>query len=197
MLATTLTAVLHARTNLEAAAQLRAAADTDALTGLINRRRMSDWMDRHVQAARQNSVPLTVLLIDVDHFKSINDRHGHAVGDAMLVEVGVALARTLRRDDVLARWGGEEFMALLPNADMTAARDIAERARQAVATMQPHAARGNVSVTVTIGIAQWSPGESLEATIHRADIALYQGKNEGRNRTSVQLDSVQARKIAV
>lgn len=196
LLATTMAAVLQARTNLEAAERLRVAADTDVLTGLINRRRMSDWMDRHVQNARREAQPLTVLLIDVDHFKTINDRYGHAVGDEVLIEVGARLGKTLRRDDVLARWGGEEFMALLPNADLAAAREIAERARLAVSATQL-SKRMATPVTVTIGIAQWSAGENFEATIHRADVALYQGKNDGRNRISTQIDSVYMHKIAV
>ena len=178
--AITSSASQYTKATAKAEAKLRRAADTDGLTGLLNRRRMSDRMQQAWQRASLEQRPLAVLLLDIDHFKLINDRFGHAVGDEVIVRVGQVLQQTVRREDLAARWGGEEFLVMLPGIAFAEAREVAERIRREIA--QTGFSDQRLQVTATIGLAEWQPGESLDATIHRADTMLYQGKHIGRNR---------------
>jgi diguanylate cyclase (GGDEF)-like protein len=171
-------AIMYERFVRDAEERLRAAAGTDALTGLLNRRRMSDQMHNELIRARKASGSFAVMLLDLDYFKDINDRYGHTSGDLVLAQVAAVLRRCVRDRDIVARWGGEEFLILLPSAGLHAAVDIAERIRSEV---RATVIRGDIHVSVTIGLAIWRDGENLEATIHRADTALYRGKHSGRD----------------
>jgi diguanylate cyclase (GGDEF)-like protein len=157
-------------------------ATVDELTGLRNRRWLDDAFDRQLARAVRTGQPMSVMMIDVDHFKQLNDEQGHAYGDAVLRRVAQTLAGGLRPQDLAARYGGEEFAVLLPGIGQENAVAIAERLREAVQ------ADGNAAgqpVTVSIGIASRSGDQPLTALLERADEALYRAKNAGRNRTAV------------
>jgi diguanylate cyclase (GGDEF)-like protein len=154
-------------------------AVTDRLTGLANRRGAEQVAKREIVRVRRFSAPLSFIVFDVDHFKSVNDTHGHGAGDQVLQRVGRAIAAQLRETDLAARWGGEEFLVLLPNTAVEAAHCCADRIRRAIAQVQmPYGG----SVTVSGGVAQLSAGESLPEVISRADVQLYAAKAAGRNR---------------
>ncbi len=163
-----------------AEAKLRRAAGTDALTGLLNRRRMADRMRQVANALSDQRRAVSVMLLDIDHFKAINDHYGHAAGDEVLVRVGYVLQHAVRQDDLVARWGGEEFLVLLPHATLAESYEIAERIRQEIAGMLFGTDQA-IRASVTVGVATWHERERLDATIHRADILLYDGKRRGRN----------------
>jgi diguanylate cyclase (GGDEF)-like protein len=164
----------------KAQAALRAMADTDPLTSLLNRRAMTDIVARqeaHVRRGRS----LSFVLCDIDHFKRINDTRGHEAGDAVLKAVSEALRQSVREVDHLARWGGEEFLAVLPDTDHAGAEGVAQRLRQAVEAIAV-AIGERIPVSITLGVATVQAGESADQAIARADAALYAGKRSGRNR---------------
>lgn len=160
--------------------RLRELATTDPLTRLLNRRALRERVAIEERRQQREPRPLSFVLADVDHFKAINDRHGHEVGDQVLVQVAGALREGVREVDHLARWGGEEFLIALPDTDEAAAALVAERLRQAVAGLHPPG-EGAGGITATLGIAQRAEGESPDQAISRADQALYVGKRAGRN----------------
>lgn len=165
--------------------ELRALAEKDALTGIPNRRYFFKQAARELDRARRTGAPLSAVMLDIDHFKRINDRHGHEAGDRILREIAQLLAGQLRTVDVLARTGGEEFAVLLPDTDAAAAKRAAERLRVAVERHR-HRLPGDQVVTVSAGVAQVLPGEaSVQHALSRADVALYRAKETGRNRTCV------------
>lgn len=178
--ATTSSASQYTMATAKAEAKLRSAAETDVLTGLLNRRRMTDRMLQAWERANAEHRPMAVMLLDIDYFKSINDRFGHSAGDDVIARIGQVLQKTVRRDDLVARWGGEEFLILLPDAALSVANEISERIRAEIA--RTSFSDSGLRVTATIGLAAWQEGETLDATIHRADTLLYQGKHQGRNR---------------
>jgi two-component system cell cycle response regulator len=151
----------------------------DPLTRLNNRRFLFSQLSALVSGARRHGRPLAVAMVDLDGFKAINDRHGHEVGDHVLVAAAEALQRALRAEDVLGRLGGEEFLALLPDTGAEAAGRAAERLRAAVAR-----AGGPVHVTASVGWAVLRDGEAPDDLVRRADSALYAAKSEGRDRVS-------------
>ncbi|HEY7063695.1 MAG TPA: sensor domain-containing diguanylate cyclase [Chloroflexota bacterium] len=167
-------------------------AATDPLTGLYNRRSLEQLLDRELDKAHRLRYPVGVLVIDVDHFKTVNDTLGHLQGDKALGSVGRALRRALRKIDALARFGGDEFVALLPGCDPTALRSVAEKLRAAVANRRPAGVRG-VPITVSIGGAA-AQGRDAEATalLEAADTALYRAKEAGRNRVVIAGDDAPA-----
>ncbi len=172
----------HLRSELAARnAELEKLARTDMLTGLANRRHADDMLRATVASARRHGRALTAALLDLDHFKSINDRYGHAAGDAVLREVGLRLASELREEDVAARWGGEEFLLLLP--DTPDGATTCERLRTAIADIPVLCSDGTrVPVTASLGWATWCEDEDAEVLVARADRALYDAKEAGRNR---------------
>lgn len=176
----TLVALLVARQFLDQ----RRNAQRDMLTALPNRQAMSELLQAEVQRARRLEAPFSVLLIDADHFKQINDRHGHAGGDRVLQHLSGVMNGTLRDIDRLGRWGGEEFVALLPATPVDAARVLAERLRERVAASPAPWAGGLVPLTVSLGAAQWQPGDDVQAVLQRADQALYRAKRAGRNQVA-------------
>ncbi len=168
----------------EALARIEALAHRDALTGLFNRRFADEVLLQAVQRQRrQPHPPLCVAIVDLDHFKRVNDRHGHAVGDAVLCAFAKVGLATLRNTDTLARWGGEEFLLILQASDLMAAELALERLRTAVAA-QPLALDGGDTLPYpfSAGLTAWRPGDALAHLLERADRALYQAKAEGRNR---------------
>ncbi len=154
-------------------------AVTDRLTGLTNRRGVEQILRRELSGAGRYGLPLSLVLLDVDHFKLVNDQHGHDVGDQVLRGVGRTLARQLRDSDTAARWGGEEFLLVLPSTGAEAGMICAERVRKAVgASPSPTGA----PVTISGGLVQYAAGETLEQVLGRADKNLYEAKHRGRDR---------------
>ena len=152
---------------------------TDGLTAVTNRRGFDLQLSARTTPSRQQKLPLSLVMIDVDHFKSINDSQGHATGDAVLKSLAQVLRGALRPDDVLARFGGEEFVALLPGCPLPEALAVAEKLRAAVET---HDFGFGRPVTASFGVAQFSAGQSPAALITAADVRLYAAKAAGRNR---------------
>jgi two-component system, cell cycle response regulator len=159
------------------AGELAVLARTDPLTGLHNRRHVEEHLAAALSAARRHRHPLSILFIDIDNFKAVNDRSGYEVGDAVLRAVGGRVRVALRAEDFLGRWGGEEFLAVLPMTDPAGALAVAERVRAAVATDPVH--RGT-RVTVSIGSA--SGGHDPADAVRRASRALQEAKRAGKNR---------------
>ena len=166
--------------------QLRQMAALDPLTNTYNRRSFMEEANRQISGAGSPYQALSVLVLDIDHFKLVNDAYGHAIGDDVLVSIVKTCNRTLRQTDIMARFGGEEFIILLPNTDMQVAQMIADRLRNAIETTPAPTDQGPISVTVSIGVASLSDGQAL--TIHdiikRADQAMYIAKQAGRNRVA-------------
>ena len=159
-------------------------ATTDSLTGVYNRRTFKELAEPQLSRSRRGHLPVSLLMLDLDHFKRINDTYGHLAGDDVLKAFAVLVRNCLRKEDLLARYGGEEFVVLLPGAAPPAAAILAERIREEVAA-RPFDANGHlVRVTVSQGVASEAGDTlpSLEAMLGRADEALYSAKNQGRNR---------------
>jgi diguanylate cyclase (GGDEF)-like protein len=167
-------------------------AETDVLTGLYNRRKLEQRLRDEIQRAQRSRQPLALLLLDIDHFKKINDNHGHAGGDAVLMALAGIFRREIRDVDLVARTGGEEFMFLLPDTDGNRARLVAERIREALAAGMiavPDGAR--IQITASVGVAGYPlDAGSAEALIANADRALYTAKQGGRNRVDVYAESL-------
>ncbi|MEY6434127.1 diguanylate cyclase [Thioalkalicoccus limnaeus] len=166
----------------QANAELQRLAVTDHLTGVWNRARFEDAMGAEVARATRYATPVSLLLVDIDHFKLINDTHGHLVDDRTLIELTHRLRDQVREVDVLARWGGEEFVVLMPHCGVRQAQQAAEKLR---ALVLDRSFPGVGSVTVSIGVADFQPPETSHAWIKRADDALYAAKVGGRNRVCV------------
>lgn len=163
----------------------RELATRDELTGLINRRAMLDLMALEHSRSLRSGRPLLLAQLDIDHFKPINDQHGHATGDRALQAFAGTVRASLRDTDVLARWGGEEFVLMLTDTSADQARGLLERIRQAVQALEIAHSAGSLQLTVSIGLAQHLPGDTVEHTLERADQALYRAKALGRNRVVV------------
>lgn len=163
-------------------AQLRHMASTDPLTGIANRRHFFELAERELIRAQREHTPLAICMVDIDLFKTLNDHHGHAVGDLVLTTVASCCASVLRETDIIGRYGGEEFVIALPQADLETATFIAERLRDKVSALQLPMLPLGQRLSVTVGISQVAPGETrLEPALQRADEALYTGKSRGRN----------------
>jgi diguanylate cyclase (GGDEF)-like protein len=158
----------------------------DELTGLPNRRGSMRRLEVLLSRARRHGQDLAVLLLDADHFKHVNDQHGHAVGDAVLHRLGAVLSERLRREDVIGRWGGEELIIALSDTAEEGAAALAEDLRAAVAAGPLEADGVPVALTVSIGVAGWH-GEELDALLLRADRAMYAAKDAGRDRVILGL----------
>ena len=161
---------------------LRRIASTDQLTGLLNRRSFSEIAERECARSRRGGHPLALALGDIDFFKKINDSYGHAAGDHILQSVSNLLQGAVRDYDYVARWGGEEFILLLPDTDLVLAARIVERLRELVASSHHSFEGRTIPVTMTFGIAQFAAEENWHMIVARADEALYRGKKDGRNR---------------
>lgn len=160
---------------------LRDAAMRDPLTGLGNRRFLMERLREEGERTQRLGRGFAVAIMDVDHFKAVNDAHGHETGDSVLQVIAQAVESGVRRYDHCGRWGGEEFLMLLPETPLEAARAIVERIRQAIADID-HVGEVRVSLTASFGLAEHRDGEDFSATVNRADQALYAAKAAGRNR---------------
>lgn len=161
--------------------QLRIEADTDALTGIANRANLLPRLAQELAHAVRDEQPLCVIMADLDHFKSINDSHGHQIGDQVLRDTAARMRAALRDFDLVGRYGGEEFIAVLRQADLETARQIAERVRQRIGGSPFQFVDLSLRITVSQGVALARTGDSVESLIARADAALYQAKQQGRN----------------
>ncbi len=166
----------------EALARIERIAVRDELTGLYNRRFLMDFLAREVDRVRRSGGGYAVCMIDIDHFKDINDKFGHGAGDAVLRHFASVVERAMRSIDVLGRLGGEEFLVVLPDASIAGARNCAERIRQAVEGSVFPGLPSDYHVTVTAGVVWSGPREMTTDLLARADAALYSGKAAGRNR---------------
>jgi diguanylate cyclase (GGDEF)-like protein len=160
-------------------------ANVDELTGLHNRRFILENFYQKVSSAKRYNQPLSILLIDIDYFKKVNDKFGHLVGDEVLMAVALDLDNGLRETDLIGRYGGEEFLALLPMADLAEAQAIAERLRLLVADNVAFQEKYGFGVTVSIGLVELTATETGLELIARVDKALYKAKNNGRNRVEI------------
>ncbi len=159
---------------------LRATSRTDALTGLANRRVLTERAETEMARSRRSGAPLSVAILDIDHFKAYNDEFGHLAGDQVLASISLLMADRLRGQDLLVRYGGEEFCTLLPDVDAIGGRVVVDELRALARTTPSHTV-----VTISGGVAQWDGAESFEALLERADQALYTAKRSGRDRTVV------------
>ncbi len=160
----------------------------DALTGVANRRSFFERAGHEFDRTRRHSTPMSIAELDIDYFKAINDRYGHAAGDEVLKSIGSISQRLLRKVDLFARIGGEEFAVLLPDTNLEGARYQAERLRQAIANYRTTTGRCSVTCTVSIGVATLKSSDtSVEDCLVRADLAMYRAKEKGRNRVEVDV----------
>jgi diguanylate cyclase (GGDEF)-like protein/PAS domain S-box-containing protein len=169
--------------------RVEVAAHTDYLTGALNRRGIDDLIAQEIERTERYGGTFSVILLDIDNFKTVNDEHGHQVGDRVLEAIVACLRLELRSVDQLGRWGGEEFLLLLPQVDGDEAARAAERLRERVAA-HPFAPAG--PVTISSGVATWRPGETQATLVARADAAMYRAKNGGRNAVVAEADDDRA-----
>jgi len=166
----------------ERTTELRLLATKDPLTGLLNRRHFFQLAEEECARCRRYDRPITVAMLDLDHFKKINDNHGHAIGDEALRLTAAAMRNELRQQDLICRYGGEEFVVLMPETDVQRGYEVQERIRAGIAQIDLRDGDQGVPLRVSIGMTQWHPPESIELAIERADANMYQAKSAGRNR---------------
>jgi diguanylate cyclase (GGDEF)-like protein len=166
----------------EALVRIEFLATMDELTGLANRRQLTRAMDQEARRADRTGACFCVAILDLDHFKRVNDLHGHAAGDAALRHFAHNSARIVRATDMLGRWGGEEFLLLMPDSALPSAVEGAQRLRRALAQAPLQHEQVTLALTLSAGVAQYKVGESVQQTIERADAAMYRAKVSGRNR---------------
>ena len=178
---------LHSLTGLlkERSQKLETAAFTDALTGMHNRRFFDEALTQYLAEFERIEKPVGLVLIDLDHFKAINDTHGHDIGDEVLRSVAYCLFEHTRFHDVVARIGGEEFAVIAPNLAQHDLHRFAEKLRSELSKLAIVIGEANLAITASIGAAVARPGDSVSAFIKRADVNLYQAKQSGRNRVSI------------
>ena len=167
--------------------QAKVEATLDSLTGVSNRRGFDEAVSALLREHPGGEAGPSVVLIDLDHFKQINDRYGHVFGDTVLKSVAMAIRSCVKGRDLVARYGGEEFVVLLPATALSGALALAEQIRTTISGARIRRGSSNESIgaiTVSLGVSSWLPGEPMEALIDRADQALYRSKSEGRNRVS-------------
>ncbi|WP_299795686.1 sensor domain-containing diguanylate cyclase [uncultured Shewanella sp.] len=157
-------------------------ASTDKLTGVANRQVFEEYFSKAMAEAGDNEAPISIILLDIDLFKDVNDTYGHNVGDLVIKTVSSILKNQLREKDAVCRWGGEEFLLLLPNLELSHAVDVAERIRGKIATRKIRVNEHEICVTVSLGVAEYNHSERPNELINRADVALYQAKEQGRDR---------------
>lgn len=165
--------------------QLKEMASTDQLTGLLNRRAMLPLMNHELRRAQRTTAPFSVILGDLDRFKKVNDTWGHDAGDLVLKETAQRLSDSLRHQDALCRWGGEELLVLLPDTDSEGACRVAEKLREAMAASPITSGDNQIHQTISLGVACFQNDGEVDSIVSRADDALYQAKSNGRNRVEV------------
>ncbi len=169
----------------EVSAELRKIAATDPLTGSANRRGLEEVANKELARAKRYHRPLSMMMLDLDHFKRVNDNHGHDAGDKVLVAFSEACRRSVRSEDLVARMGGEEFAIMLPETDSTATRILAERLLDKVRGLKVAVEKEAIRITTSIGIAEFHEGDDIAAILRRADEALYNAKQNGRDQVAV------------
>lgn len=157
-------------------------ATTDFLTGVGNKRAFDEFANSEIKRGRRYNIPVSVVIIDLDHFKLINDTHGHAVGDKVLIEIGAVLKRMTRQHDHIARLGGEEFGLLLTHTDLETGHAVAEAFRREIQSLTVSHGKSKIKITSSFGVAELLAEDSLETLMERADANLYRAKDTGRNR---------------
>ncbi|MEL0658061.1 diguanylate cyclase [Psychromonas arctica] len=163
--------------------QLQLISVTDPLTGAFNRRQFDLVGNEEFARCRRGAKPYTILMLDIDHFKVINDIYGHALGDEAIIETVSIIKQTIRQQDSLFRLGGEEFAIILPETSLTSSQKLAQRIRVSIENIEIHTALGNIKYTISIGVAEFSArDENITTTLKHADEALYKAKSLGRNR---------------
>jgi diguanylate cyclase (GGDEF)-like protein len=174
----------HTRDELKKALmELEKLATTDPLTGVYNRRQLFKIGEQELQRSQRHNRPLSILMLDIDHFKKINDLYGHSVGDQALIFLTETIIKSLRTSDFFGRFGGEEFVVILPETTLTEALDIAERLRRHIAEISFLSSGQFISLTVSIGVANFETSSAnFDYLLHKADQALYEAKHQGRNR---------------
>jgi diguanylate cyclase (GGDEF)-like protein len=176
--------------NAQLFSEVRDNSVKDALTGCMTRAHSLDVIDAELRRARRSQTPVSLIMLDLDHFKDVNDRYGHLCGDAVLAAVGKRMKEVLRGSDLKCRWGGEEFLVLLPETPLHGARRVADTLRREIAERPIPWAGEGLTVTASFGLAQTMPGEvNVEAVLARADQALYRAKNDGRNCVRIAAES--------
>lgn len=176
--------IVSARTTalVEANAELQALAHHDPLTGAANRRYFIEETEKNILRAQRYEEPLCICILDIDHFKAINDQYGHGMGDQVLKQLATLCQSLLRESDLFARWGGEEFVILLPGVDIHEALQVADKLRMAVASSPIRFGQLQIAVSFSAGVAQCRANEDLDSMLSRADQGLYRAKASGRNR---------------
>jgi diguanylate cyclase (GGDEF)-like protein len=165
---------------------LKNQATRDPLTALYNRRYFEEEVSKRITQSLKNNQDFSVLMVDADHFKKINDTYGHKTGDAVLIDLAQTCEKALREDDIVARYGGEEFVIFLSKVNAEKAQTVAERMRQSIANRIVRAEEGaEVKFTVSIGISSSAVSDNIETLIKTADEALYKAKSNGRNRSEI------------
>jgi len=168
--------------------KLERLANLDSLTGLYNRRAISGKLRDLINRANRYKEDFSLVMLDIDHFKKVNDRYGHLTGDEVLEKIATLVRRNIRNTDVVGRYGGEEFIIILPQTNLSSAWVIAERIRSIIENAEMKDPAGNVfTVTVSQGLSEWERGEDADALISCADEALYKAKARGRNRVQILL----------
>ena len=163
-------------------AELRLLATTDSLTNTLNRYRFFEVAEEECARCLRYNRPLVIAMLDLDHFKAINDRHGHAVGDDALRFTAKAIRRILRQQDRVCRYGGEEFVILMPETEARTGFNVLERVRGEIRNIELRSGEESVPVRVSVGVTKWHPPESIEQAIKRADENMYKAKAAGRDR---------------
>lgn len=172
--------------SIELQQEYRDKAERDALTGLHNRTWMDEVFPRQMELSERIGQKVTMVMIDVDHFKNVNDEHGHLVGDMALGHLASVIQENLRETDLLVRYGGEELLVLMPGTIISRAHVVAERVRALVMATPLTLKNGKqLEITISLGMTEWREGESLDSLIERADQGLYQAKNNGRNQIQI------------
>ena len=164
--------------------QLYDRATKDPLTGLFNRRKMIDFLEYEKERNRRGDTTYAIIICDIDHFKSVNDTHGHDCGDEILKQVAGVFEETVRKQDQISRWGGEEFLILLPETDEGGAVTLAEKIRRGIEEESFSCPEHSIKITMTFGVGMGEGEKDPDRCIKEADLALYHGKTSGRNRTN-------------
>ncbi len=183
-----MTALVYPMRNALRYHEALAAAFRDPLTGAGNRVALDKTLNREIELAKRHDQALSILMLDLDHFKRVNDEFGHSMGDKVLKEAVNAMAGCIRKTDMCFRYGGEEFLIMLSSADQAGALRIAERVRMGIGQMLFSNSKGSLQVTTSVGCATLQMSDSLEDIVSRADAALYVAKDQGRNRVICDLD---------
>ena len=165
---------------------LKEASTRDHLTGLANRRMVMERLKEETTRSTRNHTIYTIAMLDIDHFKQVNDTYGHVAGDQVLVEVGRAIEAVIREYDLCGRWGGEEFLILLPDTGLAEAEPVVGRVLEGIRRLSVPIHETGVTVTVSLGVAEYSGAESFSDTINRADAALLEAKRAGRDRVIIR-----------